>query len=65
MAIEVTAVPRATQGKGASRRLRHKGKVPAVLYGGKKEPRALILDQQNLLTMIDLPCPDVPIVPQL
>ena len=43
---------RGTQGKGASRRLRHKGKVPAVLYGGKKEPRALTLDQQNLLTMI-------------
>jgi large subunit ribosomal protein L25 len=44
---------RDAQGKGASRRLRHKGKVPAILYGGKKEPRALILDQQNLLTMID------------
>jgi large subunit ribosomal protein L25 len=44
---------RDAQGKGASRRLRHKGKVPAILYGGKKEPRALILDQQNLLTMVD------------
>jgi large subunit ribosomal protein L25 len=44
---------REAQGKGASRRLRHKNKVPAILYGGKKEPRALVLDQQNLLTMID------------
>ncbi len=44
---------REMQGKGASRRLRHKGKVPAILYGGHKEPRALMLDQQNLLTMID------------
>jgi len=44
---------RDAHGKGASRRLRHKGKVPAILYGGHKEPRALILDQQNLLTMID------------
>jgi large subunit ribosomal protein L25 len=43
---------REMQGKGASRRLRHKGKVPAILYGGHKEPRALVLDQQNLLTMI-------------
>ena len=43
---------RETQGKGASRRLRHKGKVPAILYGGHQEPRQLILDQQNLLTMI-------------
>ncbi|HTV79366.1 MAG TPA: 50S ribosomal protein L25/general stress protein Ctc [Steroidobacteraceae bacterium] len=44
---------RDTQGKGASRRLRVKGKVPAILYGGGQNPRALILDQQNLLTMID------------
>jgi large subunit ribosomal protein L25 len=44
---------REMQGKGASRRLRHAGKVPAILYGGKDQPRALTLDQQNLLTMID------------
>ncbi|HEY4342204.1 MAG TPA: 50S ribosomal protein L25/general stress protein Ctc [Steroidobacteraceae bacterium] len=43
---------RDTQGKGASRRLRVTGKVPAILYGGGQDPRALILDQQNLLTMI-------------
>ena len=40
------------QGKGASRRLRHKGKVPAILYGGHKDATALVLDQQNLLTMV-------------
>jgi len=44
---------REMQGKGASRRLRHAGKVPAVLYGGHEAAQALILDQQNLLTMID------------
>src|SRR6201999_2649483 len=43
---------RETQGKGASRRLRHTGKVPAIIYGGHKDAQALILDQQNLLTMI-------------
>src|SRR6185437_16617841 len=43
---------RETQGKGASRRLRRSGKVPAILYGGHKDALALILDQQNLLTMI-------------
>jgi large subunit ribosomal protein L25 len=43
---------RDTQGKGASRRLRHKGKVPAILYGGHQDAQALILDQQNLLTMV-------------
>jgi large subunit ribosomal protein L25 len=44
---------RAAQGKGASRRLRHSGKVPAILYGGGKEAQPLMLDQRNLLTMID------------
>src|SRR2546430_3346276 len=43
---------REVQGKGASRRLRHTGKVPAILYGAREDPQALILDQQNLLTMI-------------
>ena len=46
------ADPRGAQGKGASRRLRRSGKVPAILYGGHKEAQALVLDQQNLLTMI-------------
>jgi large subunit ribosomal protein L25 len=40
------------QGKGASRRLRHTGKVPAIIYGGHQDAQALILDQQNLLTMV-------------
>jgi large subunit ribosomal protein L25 len=44
---------RETQGKGASRRLRHSGKVPAILYGAHKDAQALVLDQQNLLTMIE------------
>ena len=43
---------REMQGKGASRRLRHTGKVPAILYGGHADAQALVLDQQNLLTMI-------------
>jgi large subunit ribosomal protein L25 len=43
---------RGTQGKGASRRLRHAGKVPAILYGAHQEAQAITLDQQNLLTMI-------------
>jgi large subunit ribosomal protein L25 len=53
IAFTIGADFREAQGKGASRRLRHDGKVPAILYGGHKEPRALILDQQNLLTMIE------------
>ena len=38
--FELGAETRDDQGKGASRRLRHTGKVPAILYGGHGEPRA-------------------------
>jgi large subunit ribosomal protein L25 len=51
--FEVGAEPRDDQGKGASRRLRHSGKVPAILYGGKGEAENLTLNQLSLLTMID------------
>jgi large subunit ribosomal protein L25 len=44
----VAAEPRADQGKGASRRLRRAGKLPAIVYGGKKEPQALIVDHNEL-----------------
>jgi large subunit ribosomal protein L25 len=49
----VGADARDDQGKGASRRLRRAGKVPAILYGGKGEPKNVTLDQRNLLTMVD------------
>ncbi len=35
-------------GKGASRRLRHQGKIPAVIYGGKKDPATLTLEHEPL-----------------
>lgn len=35
-------------GSAASRRARHNGKVPAVLYGSDKAPQALFLDANNL-----------------
>src|SRR5277367_5828415 len=51
--FELVAEFRETQGKGASRRLRHEGKVPAILYGGHSEARALTLSHQKLLIMLD------------
>jgi len=36
-------------GKGASRRLRREGKVPAIIYGGHAEPVSLTLNQSELL----------------
>jgi len=51
--FELVAEFREMQGKGASRRLRHQGKVPAILYGGHSEARALTLSHQKLLIMLD------------
>jgi large subunit ribosomal protein L25 len=48
MAIEVNATPRTTQGKGASRRLRHQERVPGILYGGGKPTQNIELDHNEL-----------------
>jgi len=53
ISFELGAEFRDGQGKGASRRLRHSGRVPAILYGGHVEPRAISLDHQKLMTLID------------
>jgi len=45
----INAEIREDVGKGASRRLRRSGKVPAVIYGGHRDPVALTLDQDELL----------------
>jgi large subunit ribosomal protein L25 len=52
ISFELAAEFRDGQGKGASRRLRHSGRVPAILYGGHMEPRAITLDHQKLMTLI-------------
>jgi large subunit ribosomal protein L25 len=51
--FELIAEFRDDQGKGASRRLRRTGKVPAILYGGHQPPRALSLEQARLLLLLD------------
>jgi len=51
--FELDAEFRDAQGKGASRRLRHESKVPAILYGGHREPRALAVDHTRLLLMLE------------
>ena len=45
----IVAELREDVGKGASRRLRRQGKVPAVIYGGHRDPVALTLEQETLL----------------
>ena len=46
--MKVVATTRQAQGTGASRRLRHQGKVPGVLYGGKTEAINIELDHNPL-----------------
>jgi large subunit ribosomal protein L25 len=48
MQIELSATKRAAQGTGASRRLRHAGKVPGILYGGAEPPLTIELDHNAL-----------------
>jgi large subunit ribosomal protein L25 len=48
MAYEVVAQTRKLQGTGASRRLRNAGRVPGILYGGKKEALAIELEHNAL-----------------
>ena len=45
----INAEIREDVGKGASRRLRRQGKVPAVIYGGRRDPVALTLQQGELM----------------
>ena len=52
IAFELSAEPRNDQGKGASRRLRHSGKVPAILYGAHAEPARLALEHHTLLALV-------------
>ena len=47
--FELNAEPRSDLGKGASRRLRRAGKVPAILYGGGQEPQALTLEHLEFM----------------
>ena len=47
--IEFTAFPRATEGRGASRRMRRLGKAPGIVYGGTKAPQPIELDHTALI----------------
>ena len=44
---KITAFGREDAGKGASRRLRRAGRIPAIVYGGHAEPASIELDHEK------------------
>jgi len=44
---KITATSRKDEGKGASRRLRHAGQVPAIVYGGHADPQSIQLEHER------------------
>jgi len=51
--FDLIAETREDQGKGASRRLRHQGKVPAIIYGAGRPPRALAFDHNKVIKQLE------------
>ena len=51
--FDLVAEIREDAGKGASRRLRHEGKVPAIIYGAGRPPRALTFDHNRVILQLE------------
>ena len=49
MKFEIEARKRTLQGSGASRRLRHQKRVPAIVYGGSAAPQLIDIDHNDIL----------------
>ena len=49
MKIAIKAMERLVKGTGASRRLRHAGKVPGILYGNHKDAKSIEFNNKELL----------------
>ena len=46
--FEINAEKRERDGKGPARALRNIGKIPAVIYGDKKDPESITLEQRDI-----------------
>ncbi|MFV2030888.1 MAG: 50S ribosomal protein L25/general stress protein Ctc [Gammaproteobacteria bacterium] len=51
--IQLNAEPRTDSGKGASRRLRRTGMVPAIVYGGDSDPANISLEHNKFSHELD------------
>ena len=50
--FDLIAEIREDSGKGSSRRLRREGKVPAIIYGAGRPPRALTFDHNRVIQQL-------------
>lgn len=53
LSFDVNAQPRQDAGKGASRRLRRQGLVPAIVYGGRRDPEMISLAHNELVQRLE------------
>jgi len=51
--FDLIAESREDMGKGASRRLRRQGLVPAIIYGAGRPPRALLFDHNKVVKQLE------------
>jgi len=51
--FDLIAEYREDQGKGASRRLRHQGKVPAIIYGAGRPARPITFDHNKVVKQLE------------
>ena len=51
--FNLVAEIREDSGKGASRRLRREDKVPAIIYGAGRPPRALVFDHNKVIKQLE------------
>jgi large subunit ribosomal protein L25 len=50
--LELSAETRDRVGKGASRALRREGRVPAVIYGNKEDPKGIHVNERELMKLL-------------
>lgn len=53
--MKLDAILRTELGKGASRRLRHTGLFPAIIYGGEAAPMSIALKHDDVINQMDKP----------
>jgi len=53
--VNLNAVGRETDGKSSSRQLRRAGSVPAVIYGGNKDPLRISILEKDITKASEVP----------